>query len=293
MFIHNYIQQHYILKQCWRPREATTEGDLYETAGNESQNIPQVYSSEEVIVGGSVDDTVLAIRRGMTHASLSLDPPPRRNGKPRDEDEDTKLHMITTDSFHTMRFFLVRPPQARVLTRLLMETYGWPIKHFSSLAELLHVMRDAIQGILNHFPFQNHAINGYWYPGHKHLYYKGILHRNVSAANILICPNGANAHNTVGCLIDLDHAKQTTNFKNREPVIVNPDDQDKGFRSYCKGVSMWVQIHHEPGIDSTAVAVLISRMEDHPLSYVKHVLASKPWLKECKRPVSDLHIVFF
>jgi hypothetical protein len=46
-----------------------------------------------------------------------------------------------------------RPPNARVLTRLLMETYGWPIKFFLSLSELLRVVRDAIQGITD-FPFR-------------------------------------------------------------------------------------------------------------------------------------------
>jgi hypothetical protein len=30
-----------------------------------------------------------------------------------------------------------------------------PLKRFSSLSELLHVMRDAIQGTFNHFPLQN------------------------------------------------------------------------------------------------------------------------------------------
>ena len=35
---------------------------------------------------------------------------------------------------------------SRVLTRTVMETYGWPIQFFSSLEELITVMRDTIQG---------------------------------------------------------------------------------------------------------------------------------------------------
>jgi serine/threonine protein kinase len=249
-------------------------------------------------VEGVIDDTLVAIRHSVTHTSTSLDPPAQSTGKRlRDEDTDTKLHMITTSS--QIRRFVApiasRPPHARVLTRLLMETYGWPLKRFSSLSELLHVMRDAIQGTFNHFPLQNDVIvaNCYWYAGHKYLYYKGILHRDVSAGNILICPNGDNAHGTVGCLIDLDYAKQTTNFKHREPVIVNPDDQDEEFRLDCEAVGLMVRRFHKPGIDYTAAAVLISRVEDVALVYVKHVLAINPLLKECNRPVSDLDIIFF
>lgn len=147
-----------MLKQCWRPLEATAEGALYGIAGNESSNIARIYSSEEVMVGGSIDNTLVSIRRDLTHSSSALDPPPQPNGKrPRDEDTERFLHMNTTTSEikHFVAGTAARPPNARVLTRLLMETYGWPIKYFSSISELLRVMRDAIQGTLNQISLRN------------------------------------------------------------------------------------------------------------------------------------------
>ena len=108
-------------------------------------------------VAGSVDDTLLTIRRGVRHIPTSLEPPLKLNGKrPRDEDMDSRLHMDTTVSQtkHFVAGTAARPPNARVFTRLLMETYGWPIKYFSSLFELLSIMRDAIEGSLNHVFFR-------------------------------------------------------------------------------------------------------------------------------------------
>jgi hypothetical protein len=104
-----------------------------------------------VKVGGSIDDTLLSIRCSLTHESLSLDPPPHPKAKrPRDEATESFLHMRVTAS--DMKHFTAgsdaQPPNPRVLTRLLMETYGWPIKFFKDIPELLRVVRDAIQGLL-------------------------------------------------------------------------------------------------------------------------------------------------
>ena len=46
--------------------------------------------------------------------------------------------------------------------------------------------------------------------GHKYLYERGVLHRDISPGNILIKwrPSSETDHNTSGCLIDLDHAKR-------------------------------------------------------------------------------------
>lgn len=37
-------------------------------------------------------------------------------------------------------------PHNRIHTRLIMETYGLPLTRFRSLAEMIGVLRDAVQG---------------------------------------------------------------------------------------------------------------------------------------------------
>jgi hypothetical protein len=147
-----------VVKQCWRPREKTAEGSFYQTARSksDSQFIPKIYSFEEVKVGGFVDDTLASIRRGVTHTPLSLDPPTHSDRKrPRDEKTEALLHMKTTAS-DTKDFVAgnnAKPPGARVFSRLVMETYGWPIKYFIDIPELLRVIRDVIQGMFVCQPF--------------------------------------------------------------------------------------------------------------------------------------------
>ncbi|KAH8089886.1 hypothetical protein BXZ70DRAFT_495300 [Cristinia sonorae] len=82
----------------------------------------------------------------------------------------------------------------RVLTRTVIETYGWPLKRAMDLKELLSTIRDAIRG-------------------HKELYFKNnTLQRDVSQGNILFGPKEweeSKLQDTFGFLIDLDHAKKT------------------------------------------------------------------------------------
>jgi hypothetical protein len=39
------------------------------------------------------------------------------------------------------------PPVSRVRTRVVLSTYGWTIKYFSTLSELVRVLRDAVRGM--------------------------------------------------------------------------------------------------------------------------------------------------
>ena len=143
-----------MLKQCWRPCEKTAEGFFYEAARSESdsQLIPKIYSFEEVEIGGSVDNTLASIRCGVKHTPLSLDPQAKSGLKrPRDEKTEAFLHMKTTEP-DTKDFVAgndAEPPRARVFSRLVMETYGWPIKYFKDIPELLRVIRDVIQGMFD------------------------------------------------------------------------------------------------------------------------------------------------
>ncbi|THH17651.1 hypothetical protein EUX98_g9086, partial [Antrodiella citrinella] len=108
---------------------------------------------------------------------------------------------------------------SRILTYTLIESYGWPIHFFASLEELVRTMRDAIQG-------------------HRNLYFgRGVLHRDISEGNILISPGsidklrpGPNVdHTTYGCLIDLDHAKQSLQRIKYDPRGLDFDYESRKF----------------------------------------------------------------
>src|SRR5262249_40768077 len=74
------------------------------------------------------------------------------------------------------------PLPNRIHTRIVVSTFGRPIKKFCDATQLLVVLRDAIEGHWQLF----HVAN--------------ILHRDISINNIMIGPDGN------GFLIDLDYA---------------------------------------------------------------------------------------
>ncbi|THH18868.1 hypothetical protein EUX98_g8882 [Antrodiella citrinella] len=62
------------------------------------------------------------------------------------------------------------PVEPRVLVKTLSPTFGWPLRHFLDLTELVKTVRDALRG-------------------HRNIYFKrGVLHRNINPDSILICP---------------------------------------------------------------------------------------------------------
>lgn len=114
-----------------------------------------------------------------------------------------------------------------------------------------------------------------------YLYYKGILHRDVSTGNILISYSGPEPNSTSGCLIDLDYTKMATGFLDRQPIVVNIEGQDRKVKLRCVALGSIVESLHEPGIDYDATAKLISRVGmGMAVGYVEDVLASNPSLKE-------------
>ncbi|KAI0273342.1 hypothetical protein BC834DRAFT_853395 [Gloeopeniophorella convolvens] len=77
--------------------------------------------------------------------------------------------------------------------RLVLKTLGWPLNHFKSTWQLCRVIRDAIVA-------------------HSEAYQKtGILHRDISAGNILITRSGR------GILIDWDLSKKVTTDDKGKP----------------------------------------------------------------------------
>ena len=71
--------------------------------------------------------------------------------------------------------------------------------------------------------------------GHKYLYERGVLHRDISPGNILIKwrpGSEADQPSTSGCLIDLDHAKKGKPSEQVAAQSVN-DDLDELVHLWC------------------------------------------------------------
>ncbi|KAF8963675.1 hypothetical protein BDZ97DRAFT_988602 [Flammula alnicola] len=203
--------QIFVLKQTWRPLDSTSEDYYHQFAkGPESNFVGAIRHWEDVKINGEKDDTGKLIRQ-----SLDANPPPTAAGskRNRDENQEPHLHVYCTDENEIGSFWVehAREPVFRIRTRILLSTYGWPLKYFSTLRELLRVLRGAIQG-------------------HKDLYVNGVLHRDISPGNILIEWNpGAKITpaKSSGRLIDLDHAKDGRKVEDRRSntdQILDSDD---------------------------------------------------------------------
>lgn len=127
---------------------------------------------------------------------------------------------------------------------------------------------------------------------HRYLYYKGILHRDISIGNILISPDGINAEKTSGCLIDLDYAKKTS--IDPKPPTVNSPQQDERSSKIRQGVSLTLEGYHSAGIDDKALSALLSlcKTTGSAIDYVEHILQSKPSLSATNKIVSVFALRF-
>ncbi|KAF5323747.1 hypothetical protein D9619_012876 [Psilocybe cf. subviscida] len=95
----------------------------------------------------------------------------------------------------------------RIFTRVVLEAYGPPIHYFETPLQVLYAFRDAVAG-------------------HRALWIKNILHRDVSIHNILIGKEDARAGNR-GVLIDLDMAINVTAYTPSK----NPRTGTRAFQS--------------------------------------------------------------
>lgn len=134
------------MKQSWQPQEVEGEGKFYEAAnGTQCENVGKIELWENVIVLGEADTTDELIRQGLDDSTGMGKRPPIQ----RPESEDERVHEVTT-SIHDLKEIQAResgPPVSRVRTRVLLSTYGWVIKHFSTVSELVRVLRDAVAGM--------------------------------------------------------------------------------------------------------------------------------------------------
>ena len=76
---------------------------------------------------------------------------------------------------------------------------------------------------------------------HENMYEKGILHRDISFGNILICDDDTNDMKDAGMLIDLDHAKYSSN---RRPLPFYQGQTMDQF--FCRGIVNNTQVNWSP-----------------------------------------------
>jgi hypothetical protein len=136
----------FVLKQSWQPREVEGEGKLYDAAnGAQCENVGKIELWEDVVILGEADTTDELIRQGLDDSTgLGKRPPIQRPGRKEDF-----IHVVTTN-VHDIEEVQARelgPPVSRVRTRVVLSTYGWTIKYFSTLSELVRVLRDAVRGM--------------------------------------------------------------------------------------------------------------------------------------------------
>lgn len=123
-----------------------SEGDLYEIVDKN-----RIYSYEDVKIEGTVDSTLEFVRGGLQ----AINPQQwHRSGssgekRARSEYEEAFLHIASVgeeDVAAIVALDNTEPPVSRAHVRILMRTWGWPLKFFKDLPEFLTVVRDSIKG---------------------------------------------------------------------------------------------------------------------------------------------------
>lgn len=101
-----------------------------------------------MVIGGQPDRTDVLIRQGLDDSTGPTKQAAYRRLVDESLTSDPLIH-VTYTHFGDIAKVAARDtgsPVSRVRTRVLSSTYGWPIKHFSTLRELLQVLKDAIKG---------------------------------------------------------------------------------------------------------------------------------------------------
>ncbi|KAF8626879.1 hypothetical protein AX15_004649 [Amanita polypyramis BW_CC] len=249
-----------VLKQIWQLIEEDSESEglhealMYEAAGFKSDRL---YSQEFVSTPDGLIDSTERNRRNskvMTYSNAAKElegkqgetPAQSTAGKkrPRDENEEPYCYIriaaeVRNNIFKTKGNKIL----ARALARMLMKKGGYPLKDFIDDLELLRAVRDAVKD-------------------HQDMYERGVLHRDISMGNILLCDDGTKC---TGMLIDLDNAKRTQQ-KIHFPARETPP-----------GIVLLVELFEynmDPEIWEGA-ARYIERLDDL-LAYLSHLWKKRP-----------------
>ena len=110
-----------------------------------------MHSYGVVQIDGENDTTASLVRRNLPHKG-----PPRAIDAVQHSERDHALHSPGNDTYLVTQYIVdylpailddKARPRGRTHSRLVMKTYGWPIKFAKSLPELVGAMKDAILGM--------------------------------------------------------------------------------------------------------------------------------------------------
>ncbi|KAK0200518.1 hypothetical protein DFS33DRAFT_1397272 [Desarmillaria ectypa] len=191
-----------VLKQSWRPLTSTSESDFYEIAGP-GEHIGRVYLNHEV----PGTRTFFDLRKGVhTYPFHQRSTSQAGTMAKRKATLDEVLHVNVISGLRDFTDFTASAETVveRVLTRLVLKDYGWPLKYFLNMKEFLTTVHGTLLG-------------------YEHLWDKGIAHRDISPGNMLICPAKdeetglLKLFDTRGRISDMDHSKHV-DYHNPAPL---------------------------------------------------------------------------
>jgi serine/threonine protein kinase len=104
------------------------------------------------------------------------------------------------------------PYRSRTHSRLLLRSFGWPIKHFLDLSELLHVLHDAVLKV-SLTPSMPTTFSQTTCTGHHHAYQNNVLHRDISYGNILANARKSEHNQDLGFPIDFNYGSITEHYE--------------------------------------------------------------------------------
>ncbi|KAG6042678.1 hypothetical protein E4U39_005571 [Claviceps sp. Clav50 group G5] len=209
----DYPETPLVIKDSWQSSERDEEGEMLKQATSRNVvNVARYYHHETVTIGGMIDDVRNCVRRGLditpasnyqqrlSHDSsgpTSKELPTRQTStrtstKRRFDQRGSSLPPSKKTCARSLRITATEPPNI-VHRRIMVQDYGKAIHKASSRKALLACLEGCIKG-------------------HKSLYDKGILHRDISINNLMINEDPGNP--SWKCfLIDLDFAISTEREK--------------------------------------------------------------------------------
>ncbi|KAI0329143.1 hypothetical protein GY45DRAFT_916885 [Cubamyces sp. BRFM 1775] len=209
-------------RKLWQSDGRVDEGDIYEylqrvgaeTGDPDAKYIGKLEFHEIVKIAGAFDNTDDLIRGGLEPVQVRMDErrKSRKRARPAKPEIDEWFHVEVTDVNGievVSRFIAGRQEEMklprRTRVRIVLGVFGCSVQFFSSLQELVSLLSQCVRG-------------------HRFAYKHGVIHRDISPANLLIALTGddipsssrSGSQGVRGCLIDFDRAKRTRTVEERK-----------------------------------------------------------------------------
>ncbi len=104
------------------------------------------------------------------------------------------------------------------------------------------------------------------------MYDKGILHRDISFGNILICDDGGDDTRDAGMLVDLDHSKYSVATRT-VPKHLGVTDQDRAALHYMVDLALWPA---KLNVDYDVLSKILEINSRHSVAYLTDLCQTQP-----------------